>query len=374
MHEALTYAGSGVQYDGGLDAFKVLCQIAASRTESHLARHNLRAVPESRGESVFLVWDGERHIGVVHEGLGTKSLITTEVSAQTGFSYYYGSIAQDTLAMGINDISTLGVRPAMATMHFAVSSSDWFADPIRLTDLINGWEDACNAAKCTWVGGETPVLKDVLRQDAIELSCSVVGYIDDHHKRITGGIADGDRIVLISSSGVHANGLTLARAVADRLPDRYTTPVIAGEPLTFGEALLRPTPLYSPIVEAVQDAGGKINYAVNITGHGWRKLMRLNRGAHYVIEAIFQPQPEFKLIQDTAGIDDSEMYGTFNMGAGFALFVPRETVPIISAEAEKWGLTALDAGHIQLRENDSDRKVLINPLKIEFGPETMTLR
>src|SRR4029078_8132555 len=85
----------------------------------------------------------------------------------------------------------------------------------------------------------------------------------------------GDAFVLLASSGIHANGVSLARQLAQRLPRGYLTPLVdSAVPTSFGAALREPTRLYPPITEALHRAGVRVRYAVNVTGHGWRKLMR----------------------------------------------------------------------------------------------------
>ena len=273
MQEEMTYASVGVDY-AAMDPFKKEAQKAARRTSGNLARHGLEEVEWSRGESVYLTFDREHdcYEGHVHEGLGTKNLVADAVAKTMGWGYYY-KIAQCTLAMGLNDAATLGVRPTTVTMHLGIGSSDWLENHERSQALIAGWEAACMNGRATWAGGETPTLRDIIIPGTAELSCSVCGKIESSKLLIRGNIESGDRIVLLPSSGIHANGLTLARRIASQVSDGYATTLSDGRP--YGLSLLDATILYGPIVEDCQDAGAEIHYGVNITGHGWRKLMRL---------------------------------------------------------------------------------------------------
>jgi phosphoribosylformylglycinamidine cyclo-ligase len=125
--------------------------------------------------------------------------------------------------------------------------------------------------------------------------------------------------VLLGSSGIHANGLSLARKLAERLPRGYLTEIEPG--LTYGDALLAPTTLYSPVTEALWAAGVGVHYAANIHGHGWRKLLRHPKALKYRIHTVPPVPPVLRFMAQHAGHDDAEAYGTLNMGAGFALFV-----------------------------------------------------
>ncbi len=372
----MTYAGVGVDYDA-MDPFKRAAQLAARKTAGNLGKKRLKEVEWSRGESVYLIHDPVRgcYWGHVHEGLGTKNLVADALAKQTGQEYYY-RIGQSALAVGLNDAATLGVRPTTVTMHLAVGSSDWFKNQARVDSLIEGWEIACVKAGCTWAGGETPTLKDVLLPTAAELSCSVYGIIEPEGNLIDGDIPHGAAIVLLSSSGIHDNGLTMARRIGDALPNGYLTPIDGGA--LYGEALLEPTVLYGPIVEACQDAGVKIHYTVNITGHGWRKLMRSPKPLHYVITQIPEPHPIFRFIQEQGQVETAEMYSNFNMGAGFALYVEKKDVPTIIDRARVFGVTAMEAGFIDAglrrREHSGEKKVVIEPLKLEWNGETLGVR
>src|SRR5207248_7750708 len=147
-----------------------------------------------------------------------------------------------------------------------------------------------------------------------------IGRIAPKFHRIEGNVRDGDAIILLASTGVHTNGLTLCRALADQLPQKYLTKIPDGR--SFGEALLDPSAIYANFIAAAQKANLKPHYAVHITGHGWRKLMRLNEPFVYRITKL-PPQrpPIFDFLAQAGPIDARECYGTFNMGAGFAVYV-----------------------------------------------------
>lgn len=365
----MTYAGTGVNYDA-MDPFKRMAQLSARETAGNIARLGFRVLESSYGESAFLIepQDETPYITAhVEEGLGTKNLVADAMYALTGKSYH-NQIAQCAVAMIVNDLIPLGALPLSVAMHLAVGTSDWFNDENRTRDLVAGWKKACDLARCTWGGGETPTLKGVVFPEAIVLSGSAIGIIKPKERLIAGSIQHGDAIVIVESSGIHANGLTLARRIADKLPEGYLTKLSDGR--TYGETLLDPTHIYVGLVEDCLDAGVSIHYAVNVTGHGWRKLMRATQPLTYVIDTLPTQLPIFDFLQQHGPVDDQEAYGNLNMGAGFALYVIEAEATQVIGVARKLGLRAFVAGHIE----KGDKKVVIKPKGLEYAGGTLAVR
>lgn len=366
---SMTYAGTGVNYDA-MDPFKRMAQLAARETAGNIRRLNdgeFREFEASRGESAYLIEAAKSYFAHVEEGLGTKNLVADAMYALTGKSYY-DQIAQDTVAMIVNDLVTLGALPLSVAMHLAVGVSDWFNDEKRSGDLVRGWKNACNLARCTWGGGETPTLKGVVVPEAVVLSGSAIGIIKPKERLIIGKVQHGDMIVIIESSGTHANGLTLARKIAEKLPHGYQTRL--SDNRSYGETLLDPTHIYVGLVEDCLNRGVDIHYAVNITGHGWRKLMRATQPFTYMIDHLPKQLPIFDFLQKQGPVDDTEAYGNLNMGAGFALYVGEADAEKILEVARDLGLGALVAGHIE----SGDKKVVIKPKGLEYAGETLAVR
>jgi len=369
----MTYAGVGVNYDA-MDPFKRMAQLAARETAQNIRRLNngeFQEVEASRGESAYLIEAAKSYFAHVEEGLGTKNLVADAMYQLTGKSYY-DHIAQDTVAMIVNDMITLGALPLSTAMHLAVGDSSWFDDEKRSGDLIEGWKKACNAARCTWGGGETPTLKGVIVPGTVVLSGSAMGLIKPKERLIRAEkIQHGDAIILIESSGIHANGLTMARKIAEKLPDGYMTKLDDGR--SYGETLLDPTHIYVGLIEDCLNAGVDIHYAVNITGHGWRKLMRAPQPFAYVIEQLPRRLPIFDFLQKHGPVDDYEAYGNFNMGAGFALYMPEADVSKVwevLRSGQYPDQRACLAGYIEA----GDKKVVIKPKGLEYKAETLGVR
>jgi phosphoribosylformylglycinamidine cyclo-ligase len=367
----LSYEQAGVNYDL-IDPLKITAQRAAAATGVHLAAHGFSEVTASRGESAYVVDVGPFYVASIVECLGSKALVADEMHTLTGKSYY-NSIAQDTIAMAINDLITVGATPLVVQAYWAAGGSDWFADAKRSQALVDGWKRACDVCQVAWGGGETPALAGIVAEGRIDLAASCTGLINPKERLSVGDkLQPGDAIVLLASSGIHANGLSLARKLLERLPQGYLTPV--GDPdqpdLTYGEALLAPTVLYSPVTEALYAAGITPHYCANITGHGWRKLLR-HAGQHtYRIHTVPPVPPVLKFIQHHAQQDDREAYSTLNMGAGFALFVRAQDAERAVQVAQTQGVAAWVAGQVEA----GPKELLIEPLGLRFGEGDLQLR
>ena len=363
----IDYKQAGVDY-GKIDPLKILAQRAAAATAGNLARHGLSEIPASRGESAYVVDCGDFLLASITECLGTKALVADAMRKVTGKTYY-DWIAQDTLAMAINDLITVGATPVSVHAYWATGGSAWFGDEERARDLVNGWQAACDRCGVAWGGGETPALAGVVCDDRIDLASSCVGLVRPKSRLTLGDkLADGDAIVLLASSGIHANGLSLARKVAERLPEGYATRLRDGS--MYGEALLAPTALYSPVTEALFAAGIVPHYAANVTGHGWRKLMRHGGAFTYRLHTV-PPVPEvLRFLADTAGNDAREAYGNLNMGAGFALYVAAADAARTVEVAQAQGIAAWVAGRVEA----GPKQVVIEPLGVTFGEGELHVR
>ena len=364
------YAAAGVCY-AAMDPGKVRAQQAAASTAGALTGRGFAELAQSRGESAYVIDLGDRYLTTVTEALGSKNLVADAVRAITGRTHY-DAIARDTAATILNDLCTVGGEPLCLTAYWGSGSSAWFEDEARMADLVDGWAAACRDAGCAWGGGETQVLTGMIAESTVVLGGSAVGTIAPKSRLLLGDqVRAGDAILLAAASGIHANGLTLARKIAGELPRGYETPV-PGDPAGrgFGEVLLDPTPLYGPLVEALQRGGVALHYAAHVTGHGWRKLMRAAQPLGYVIARVPPVPPVFELLCSRAGMDAREAYGTFNMGAGFALFVPENEVARACQLAAQRGMPLLHAGQVEA----GGKRVVIEPLGITYAGDALQIR
>jgi phosphoribosylformylglycinamidine cyclo-ligase len=131
-----------------------------------------------------------------------------------------------------------------------------------------------------------------------------------------------------------------------------------------------PTALYPPVTEALFAAGIVPHYAANVTGHGWRKLMRHPAAFTYRLHTAPPVPPVLRFVQEQAGLDDREAYGTFNMGAGFALYVRPDQADAVVRVSRAQGIDAWVAGTVEAGE----KRVVVEPLRLEYGAGDLHVR
>jgi phosphoribosylformylglycinamidine cyclo-ligase len=361
-----SYRAAGVDYDA-LDAGKRLAMAKALSTSPLLAARGALALDASRGEPAFVFELDGRSFAFVVEGLGTKSIIARHVLESQGINRF-GDVAYDTVAAILNDLCCVGALPLVVNAYFATGASDWYREPERGAALLEGWHKACTDAGCTWGGGESPSLPGLIDERDIELAGAAVGAVPAGHSPILGDqLAPGDEIVLVSSSGLHANGASLARLIAGRLPGGYATALASG--LSLGEALLAPTVMYVPLIAAVLEAGLGLTYMSHVTGHGLLKLMRPPKPLTYRIERL-PPVPEvLSFLAGEAQLDAHAAYSTFNMGSGYALYCAAGEGQAIVRVAEGLGFGAMLAGRVE----EGPRRVILEPLGVCFEDDELEL-
>ena len=312
-----SYRDAGVDYET-LDAGKRLAMAGALSTSSLLVAHGARALDASRGEPAFAFELDGRTLAFVVEGLGTKSIIARQVLAEQGIDRF-GDVAYDTVAAIVNDLCCVGALPLIVNAYFATGSSEWYREGARSRSLVEGWRRGCADAGCAWGGGESPSLPGLVGEGEIELAGAAVGAVPEGHAPIIGEeLGPGDEIVLVDSSGLHANGASLARLVAGRLSDGYATALPSGR--TLGEALLEPSVMYVELVRELLRRRLPLTYISHITGHGLLKLMRRPAALRYRIWKLSETPEVLSFLVAAAGLEAKAAYSTFNMGAGYALY------------------------------------------------------
>ena len=263
----------------------------------------VEAVGESEGDYAGLLDIGDRYLGLATDGVGTKLLVADALDD-------YSTVGIDCIAMNANDLVAAGVRPVAFVDYLAVDEPDeGFAEQVG-----EGLAEGADRAGIELVGGETAVMPEVI--EGLDLAGTCAG-LAAKEAVFPGSAEVGDAVVGVPSSGIHSNGLTLARTAVTR-EGSYTDPCPFGDYDTVGEALLEPTRIYTDLLDPMREHG--VNAAAHVTGGGWTNLERLG-DARYVIDDPFDPQPVFEFVQSAGNVSDEEMHRTFNMGTGFVAAV-----------------------------------------------------
>ncbi len=364
-----SYSQVGDDYDKK-DPLKVIAQTAASETSNNLRKYGYKEISASRGESAHVIDLGNIYLASVPEGLGTKNLVADAIYSKDPKKSYYYEVGIDTVATIVNDLITVGAQPLVVNAHWAIGDNDWLNDKKRFRELCEGWAEGCNRAGAIYGGGETPTLQGIIFPDKSELSGAAVGIINPKSRLTLGEkLSAGDHIVFIASNGIQTNGLSLARHVANvLLSNGYQTKLPNGK--TFGEALMSPSYIYAKLMLDLFENEVQIHSMVHMTGHGLRKVMRSNREFTYRISYLPTPQDEFLLMQSALNYTEEDMYSIFNMGIGFAFFVPNSDTKKVIKIAKIHKFEAWDAGVVE----KGPRQVIIEPKDIVFAESTLQIR
>jgi phosphoribosylformylglycinamidine cyclo-ligase len=338
------YSKAGIDYDV-LDESKRAAIRNAEATSPLIAAHGGRVIEQSRGASAFVLELGGQQLAFVVEGLGTKSILARHWLEQTGEDRF-GDVGVDAVAAIVNDVASVGALPVVINAYFATGGSDWHAGNTSIQSLLEGWRRGCESAQAVWGGGESPALPDLVSAKDVEIAGASIGTVPPEWGPLLGDdLRAGQAIVLVDSSGLHANGATLARSVAAKLPDGLRTPMPDGT--AFGAALLEPSVIYVPLVAELRNRGIKPSYLAHITGHGLRKLMRAPQDLVYVIDDLPPVPPVLAYLAEQAGMSERDAYGTFNMGAGWAVYVDQDRAGEVVEAAGAVGMTARIGGRIE---------------------------
>jgi phosphoribosylformylglycinamidine cyclo-ligase len=285
--EGLTYADAGVDIDESEAATAALVGAAGAAGEG------------TDSDYAGLLDIGDRYLALATDGVGTKLLVAEALED-------YSTVGIDCIAMNANDLVAAGVRPVAFVDYLAVDEPDeTFAEQIG-----EGLAAGAEAANIQLVGGETAVMPEVVR--GLDLAGTCAG-LAKKEAVFEGSARAGDALVGWPSSGIHSNGLTLAREAVTREYE-YTDAYPGEQYETVGHALLAPTKLYTGLLTPMREHG--VRAAAHVTGGGWTNLERL--GEHrYVVEDPSPAQEVFEFVQDLGDISEEEMHRTFNMGTGF---------------------------------------------------------
>jgi len=292
----LTYAESGVDIHEENRSIEAMKAVLKSR------RRGFGAPMTEIGHYAGLLDMGSFALAMTTDGVGSKVLIANAISK-------WDTVGIDCIAMNVNDLYAIGAEPIAFVDYLAVEK----VDPERAVQIAIGLARGAEISNMSIVGGETASLPEIIR--GFDLAGTAIGIVDKD-KVVTGEkIRVGDVLVGVPSSGLHSNGYTLARRIIAESKYTYFDTMPGGE-RSIGEELLTPTRIYPEIVELVKSCD--VHGLAHITGSGLLKLRRISSLGFEITDPL-EPQPVFRFLQEQGGVDDEEMYRTFNMGMGFLI-------------------------------------------------------
>jgi phosphoribosylformylglycinamidine cyclo-ligase len=340
LSEKVDYKSAGVDIEAGNEAVR--------RIKSHVARTHSVAVLSGLGSfgTLFSLGDALRGMNdpvMVQstDGVGTKSRVTVMAGR-------YEDLGRDLVAAVAGDIAVMGARPLTFLDYLGFHK----IDPMIVEHLVRGMSAACLDAGIALVGGETAEMPSVYAEGDLDVVGFVTGVVD-RERMVTGGrIVADDVLYAINSSGLHTNGFSLARKLLfevggysiDSRPEEL-------ESKSLADVLLAPHVNYVAPVRSILDEGIPIKGMAHITGGGLVENVPriLPAGLGAVIDrATWMPQPIFLLMQRLGGLDDLEMYRTFNMGVGLVLVGPPRLESTLAAAISQWpALRVWELGRVE---------------------------
>jgi phosphoribosylformylglycinamidine cyclo-ligase len=270
-----------------------------------------RAVLPSGHYANVLKLEGDLGLAMSTDGVGTKVIVAEQLGR-------FDTVGIDCIAMNVNDVICVGADPIAVLDYLAVEE----AAPETLEQIALGLRRGAEDARVEIPGGELAVLPELIRGHPSPRGFDLLGFcvgLVRLDALITGAaMQPGDAIVGLPSSGVHSNGLTLARRA---LGDLSEAPVEL-DGATVGETLLEPTVIYVRAVRDLIESGAPVRGLAHITGEGFLNLLRLDAPVGYRIDAPLPVPAVFDLIAERGQVESAELYEVFNMGCGFCCVVP----------------------------------------------------
>lgn len=314
MPKGMTYAKAGVDIDRKSQSISALVE------HLRFKRKGFGRPLDLPGHFAGLIDLGDVALTLCTDGVGTKLLVADEMKK-------WDTVGIDCIAMNVNDTICVGAEPIAFVDYIAID----VPDERKTSEVGKGLETGARLSNMTIVGGEIAVLPELVK--GFDLAGTCLGAVDKD-RIVTGQrIRVGDAIVALPSSGIHSNGLTLARKIVERSGVGYRKRV-SGLGRQMGLELLEPTTIYVRQVLRILDRH-EVHGMANITGGGLRNLIRLRKGMGYEIDDPVKPNPIFTVLQRLGGVSDLEMYQTFNMGMGYCLVVPDAEAEAVKKEAGK---------------------------------------
>ncbi|HJJ72243.1 MAG TPA: phosphoribosylformylglycinamidine cyclo-ligase [Methanocorpusculum sp.] len=299
MTEKYSYKEAGVDIDLEADGVKTLINMLSyKRTGEH-------GMLGGVGHFAGLIDFGDKVLSMCTDGVGTKMRVADDLQD-------WSTVGIDCMAMNVNDMYVMNIEPIAFVDYIATEG----INKEQMIQIGVGLNEGARLANLNIVGGETATLKGMV--NGLDLAGTCLG-VQNRDAVVTGEkVAVGDVIVGVPSTGVHSNGYTLARKVAEE-NGGYATVLPSGR--TVGEALLTPTRIYSEVLDVCRQV--EVHGMCHVTGGGLLNFLRIS-DLGFSIEDPLEVPEILQWIAEKGQLSENELYRTFNMGMGFAFIVAPE--------------------------------------------------
>lgn len=318
MSKPISYKDAGVDIEKGDALVEKIKQKVASTCGP-------RVVSGVGGFACLYDIDGERMLAAGTDGVGTKLM----VAQQCGI---HNTIGIDLVAMCANDIVCTGARGLFFMDYLATGKLDLGVSE----QIIDGIVEGCRQAKLALIGGETAEMPGVYEEGTYDLAGFAVGEV--FKKDLIDGslVQEGDYIVGIASTGIHSNGLSLARKLITPQEEAW-------------KELLTPTKIYCSDIDALERSS--IHGLAHITGGGLCNVARINSNFDYRFDSVPALLPIFELLKQRSALSQKELYRTFNMGVGMVVVTSDPSYVQKMVKTESWVLGRVEKGTGQVLLN-----------------------
>ena len=345
------YGAAGVKtnQEAGLDALLKWVAPTEALRKGKLGRS---ALPIGYFANVVDIGHG-MGLALTTDGVGTK-VIVAEMMGR------YDTIGIDCVAMNVNDVLCVGAEPVSMLDYLAVEE----ARPDVLEAIGRGLAAGAEQAGGNIVGGELSQISEIIKGHSpgggVDLVGMCAGLVPLDRINVGQDVKPGDAVLGLASSGIHSNGLTLARRVL--FEQAKLEPGGRSRELgrTIGEELLEPTRIYVRILRALAEGAVPLKAMLHITSDGLLNLCRIQAAVSFRISSLPEPPPIFSMIQKLGAVSDEEMFRVFNMGIGFCVIVPDDGALIARAIeiGRREGVAMMRLGEVLA---DPSRRVIIEP-------------
>lgn len=331
----MDYKNAGVDIEAGYKAVELM----KKHVESTMRPEVLTGLGGFSGAFSLQKFMGMKEPALVSgtDGVGTKLKIAFEMDK-------HDTIGIDCVAMCVNDIACAGGEPLFFLDYIACGKNF----PEKIAGIVSGVAEGCRQAGAALIGGETAEMPGFYPEDEYDLAGFAVGIVDKAEMITGSGLASGDVLIGIGSSGIHSNGYSLVRKVF-KIEEAELSKSYDCLGMTLGEALLTPTKIYVKALAGLKDAGVKVKACSHITGGGFYenipRMLKDGTNAH-IKEGSWVIPPIFDMLAAEGGIDKQMMFNTYNMGIGMMIAVDESQADAAVKAITAAGETAYIVGDI----------------------------